>query len=799
MRHDMVCAVRALYRSPGSTLILLVTLALAIGANASIFSVAHALLLRPFPFPEPDRLVQVSSLIGEDSGRLSVREVVDLNERTRLFEAFAGYAHTSYNFNGNGGPPENFVVTRTTHQLFDVLGVQLAHGRPWSAIYDRSRSFEIVLGYDLWVRRFAADPAIVGKPVMMDGYPNVVAGVLPPGIGFPGREAVYRTWGIATDPQTYEDRRRREVLAVARLKSGVTFAQAEAELAAVSRQLAQEAPDTNGAVRFVMRPLRDAYVGEVRPYLVLLTLAVGLVLLMACVNVTSLLLARATGRDREMATRVALGAGRWRLIRQSLIECLVLAAIAGALGLALAHAATTVTTRLVRAELPPWMDIRTDVSVLGFVLVVSLTTALLAGLLPAVKQAGGRLVARLNEGTRGAAGASRLRNGLVIAQVAFALTLLVGAGLLLQSFQRLRAVELGFRPERLLTFHVGLSWNKYGLQKARRFHDGVLDGLRALPGVEDAVVNTKLPVAAPPAAATMALRHQATDRERQQNPFVSFQQVTPTYHRAMGIPLVRGRLFEAGDNDSPMRVALVSEALAERLWSDRDPLGEQVLPDDLSGFRREWFTVVGIVGNVKHDSPTGADGLTLYVPIGQAGLQSFDFAVRTSGDPRLLAPLVPRVVAAVDPGQPISRLGTMEEIVADSVWQRSLATRLFTAFGALALALACAGLYGVVAYNVARRQREIGIRSALGAQRQDVLRLILWDGLALILPGLAVGATCAVLAGRAMSGLLFEVDPADARTVAIAASVLLLAALAACLIPARRAAALDPLVALRHE
>jgi putative ABC transport system permease protein len=267
----------------------------------------------------------------------------------------------------------------------------------------------------------------------------------------------------------------------------------------------------------------------------------------------------------------------------------------------------------------------------------------------------------------------------------------------------------------------------------------------------------------------------------------------------MGIPLIRGRLFEARDNDSPMRVALVSEALAERLWPDRDPLGEQILPDDLGGFKREWFTVVGIVGNVKHDSPTGADGLTLYVPIGQAGLQSFDFAVRTSGDPRLLAPLVPRVVAAVDPGQPISRLATMEEIVADSVWQRSLATRLFTAFGVLALALACAGLYGVVAYNVARRQREIGIRSALGAQRGDVLRLILFDGLKLILPGLAAGGLCAILAGRAMSGLLFEVDPGDSGTVVIAAGVLLLAGLAACLIPARRAAALDPLVALRRE
>jgi putative ABC transport system permease protein len=387
----------------------------------------------------------------------------------------------------------------------------------------------------------------------------------------------------------------------------------------------------------------------------------------------------------------------------------------------------------------------------------------------------------------------------VIAQVAFALTLLAGAGLLLQSFQRLQAVELGFRPEHLLTFHVGLSWNKYGLQKARAFHEGVLEGLRALPGVEDAFVNTHLPVAGRPEAAIVALRHQTTERERQQNPFVSFQQVTPGYHTGMGISLIQGRLFEAGDNDGSMRVALVSEALAARLWPNCDPIGEEILPDDLDGWKRNWFTVVGVVGNVKQDSLTGADGLTLYVPIGQAGLQSFDFAVRTSGDPRLLAPLIPRVVAAVDPQEPFSGLATMEEIVADTVWQRTLATRVFTVFGALAVALACIGLYGVVAYNVARRQREIGIRGAMGAQRRDVLRLILRDGLALIIPGLAAGVVCAVLAGRAMSALLFHVDPSDAGTVAIAGGVLLLAAVSACAIPARRAAALDPLVALRRE
>jgi len=408
-------------------------------------------------------------------------------------------------------------------------------------------------------------------------------------------------------------------------------------------------------------------------------------------------------------------------------------------------------------------------------------------------------VARRAAGARGAAGASRLRSGLVIAQVAFALVLLTGAGLLLRSSERLRGVELGFRPERLLTFHVGLSWNRYGLQRAHRFQQDVLDGLRALPGVEGAFLNTKLPLIGRPEVARVTLPGQATEREIQANPLVSFQQVTPNYHQGLGIALLRGRFFEDRDDAGAPRVALVSEALATRLWPGRDPIGQRILPDDLSGFKRDWVAVVGVVGNVKHDSPTGADGLDLYVPVGQAGLQSSDFLVRTAGDPRDLAPLVDRVVAAVDPEEPISRLATMEEIVADTMWQRSLATRLFTAFGALAMALACAGLYGVVAYNVGRRQREIGIRGALGARPRDVLRMVLADGLKLIIPGLAAGFVGAVVAGRAMSGLLFEVDPADAAILTIAICVLLAAGAAACVVPARRAAALDPLVVLRRD
>jgi putative ABC transport system permease protein len=797
--QDITSALRMLRKGPSSALVLLTTLALGIGANAAMFSVAHALLLRPFPFPDPDRLFHIYALVGDDKSRLSVREIADLNERAQVFTAVAGYAHTSYNYNGNGGASENFVVTRTTHQLFDVLGITPLLGASWPAIDDRSRSFDIAITHDLWVRRFNADPAIIGTHVRMDGYPNQVTAVLPPGFSFPANEQVYRSWGIEEDPQTYERRSRREVLAIARLKPNVTREQADAALAALSRQLAADAPETNASVRFAMEPLRETYAGQVRPYLILLMIAVSVVLLMACVNVTSLLLARASGRDREMAVRAALGAGRLRLFRQSLIESVVLSALGGALGIGVAHWGTIAVTSLVRAQLPPWMDIRTDVTVVAFLAVVSLTTALLAGVLPALKLSGHGLIDRLKEGARGSASGSRLRNGLVVAQMSFAMALLVGAGLLIQSFQRLQSVDLGFNPERLLTFHVGLSWNKFDLPDARRFQRDVLAGLKQLPGVEDAFLNTQLPLTGRTSVVHIALPGQDSDNARVANPLVTFQQVSTNYHRGLGIQLVRGRLFDERDHEHAPRVALVSESLAARLWPDREPIGQQLRPDDHFIWNREWVTVVGVVGNVKHDSPAGVAGLDLYLPFEQAGLQSADFLVRAAGDPMALAPAVARVVAAVDPEEPLAHLLTMEQIVANTVWQRSLATRVFTMLGALALALACAGIYGVIAYNVSRRQREIGIRGALGAQRRDLLRLVLSDGLALIVPGVVLGLATSLVGMRVMAHLLFEASVVDLAALAGATVVLLAAGLLACFLPARRAARLDALVALRHE
>jgi predicted permease len=796
---DVRHAVRSLRTSPATTAVLLATLALGIGANTAMFTVANALLLRPFPFADPDRLVRVHARMGDDQSRLSVREVADLNERAQSFVGFAGYRDSAYNFNGHGGPAEHFVITRVTHHIFDVLGVQPVLGRPWSPLADRTRSFEVALTHDVWVRRFNADPTIIGQHVMMDGYPNTVAAVLPPDFTFPARAALLRTWGINRDPSSYGQRTRRDALVVARIKPGVAFVQAQAELHGIARQLARDFPSTNTGVQLTVEPLRDMYVGHVRPYLLLLSGAVSLVLLMACVNVTNLLLTRATGRHREMAVRAALGASRWRLVRQALVESLVLSAFGGLLGVAFALWALRVLSTMIRGELPPWMDIRVDGVVLVFVTLVSVATALGAGLLPAVAGVRHRLAEQLKEGARGSGGRSRVRNGLVVSQVGLAVVLLVGAGLMVQSFQRLQAVDLGFRPERLVTFHVGLSWNKYDLGRATSFQTRVLEGLRTLPEVEGAFLNTNLPLTGRTSMVPISLPGQASESDRIQNPLVSFQQVSAGYHRGLGIRLLRGRLFEHTDDERAARVAVVSESLATQLWRGRDPIGQQLQPDINAPWRRDWVTVIGVVGDVKHDAPSGTGGLDLYVPYTQAGSQVADFVVRTSGDPNRLLRAVEQVVARVDPEEPVSDVATMDQVVADTVWQRTLATRLFTLFGALALVLACGGLYGVIAYGVSRRMREIGIRGALGARREDVIRMVLADGLRVALPGVALGLIAAAFVGPVLRGVLFEVGPADLVTLAGAPLILLAAAMVACYLPARRAARVDPLTALREE
>jgi putative ABC transport system permease protein len=797
---DVRYALRQLARSPGFSLAVVLTLALGIGANTAIFSFVNALLVRPFPFANPDRLVEVYGLNGSDKSRLSMREVADLNESAKLFEEFAGYNNTGYNYSGDGGQAEHYLITRSTHNLFHVLGVMPALGSTWPAISDRSRDFQIVLTHDLWTRRFQSDPAIVGKQVLMDGYPNTVVGVAAPGFKFPVREALFRCWGIDPNPRSYEERHRRALFVVGRLKRGVSLEQGRDELAAIGQRLARDFPLTNSRIRLGMAPLRDVYTGGVRPYLLLLLGAVGFVLLIACANVANLMLARSTGRKREMAIRVALGAAKSRLVRQVLVESMVYSAIGGVIGIGIALLALRVLTQIITVELPAWMDVRIDGAVLVYMLGVTVLTSLLAGLLPAVRGARRDVQEALKQGAAGSTKPSRALKPMVTAEVAFASVLLVGAGLMMQSFARLLDVDLGFRTDHMYTFKMGLSWRKYNLERSRELARRVLEQLAQIPGVTAVATDTSLPLAPRSGGLPVRLEGQTTTAEEAANPTVALHQVSPNYHQVMGIPLLDGRQLNDLDHLSNPRVAVVSERLAKRFWPGQNPIGKRVLPADLMGpYRAVWLTVVGVVGNVRYGGPAGEVGIDLYVPYQQAGSQGPNFVVRTAVEPESIHRQVLQAVAKVDAEEPPSEMLTMDQVLNRTIWQRKLAGVVCSILAGLALLLAAIGIYGVIAYSVSQRVREIGIRTALGAARGDILLMVAAEGARFVMPGIAMGIALGLALARAVSTLLFQISPYDPITLGGVLLALILVASCACLVPALRAARVDPLLALRTD
>jgi len=775
------------------------TLAIAIGANTAIFSFVNSLLLRPFPFPDPDRLVEVYSFNGIERSRLSFREVEDLNERAKSFEGFAAYRDSAYNYAGADGNAEHLLITRVTGNLFRVLGYGMEAGKTWPALSDRSRDFQIVLTHEFWTRRFHSDPGVIGTQVLMDGFPNTVAGIAPPGLTFPSRVALFRCWGIDRDPNAYDQRDRRIARVIGRLKPGVSRQQGQAELASIASNLARDFPSTNARIDFRLAPLRDVYAGQVRPYLYLLLGAVGFVLLIACANVANLLLSKSAARGREMSIRTALGANRARLIRQVAFESLLYSSLGACLGLPIAAWAVRAIAHMITADLPPWMEVRTDGTVLLFLSGTALATALLAGVIPAIRMSGKDARAGLAEGGRGSARHTRLLGCMVTAEAAFAAVLLAGAGLMMQSFLRLQTVDLGFRTERLLTFHVGLSWKKYNLARARTFAETALHGLSGLPGANEAALTTALPLAGHETSMPISIEGQSRDQQVR-SPLITFQQVSSNFHRILGIPLSRGRYFSDSDRENAPSVALVSEHFAKRFWPGQDPIGKRVLPDDvLQPWTPRWLTVVGVVGDIRHDSPSSEPGLDVYMPFAQAGAQYGDFVVRTSVAPMALMRDALKVVSAIDREEPASEWLTMQEVVDRTIWQRRVAGVVSASFAAVALLLASIGIYGVIAYGVNLRVREMGIRAALGAPPASIVRMILCDAARYIVPGIAAGLALALALGRLVSNLLYGITANDPFTFGGTAAVLTLVAIVACLVPATRAAKLDPIRALRNS
>jgi len=815
--QDMRYGLRMLAKSPGFSALVILTLALGIGANTAIFSVVNAVLLRPLPFEEPDRLVQIwhtppqASFPGIPTFSVSPANFLDWRARSQAFEGMSAYGFGQYTLTGTGHP-EAVRMVAVTSGFFSILRAQPLLGRAFLAEEDSpGREHEVVLSYNLWRGRFGADRDIVGKNIALNGQAFTVIGVMGPNFEFP----------ISTDPNyspqmwkplawTDQERAIRDnhnYAVVARLKDGVTLQQARAELDSVSNQLAQQYPADDKGWGATAIPLREDLVGDVRPALLILLGAVALVLLIACANVANLLLAKAMSRRKEIAIRVAMGASRPRLLQQGISETVLMALAGGALGLVFAHYGVILIVRFLAQRLPRSTEIGLDGWVFTFALGISLLTGIAVGLLSSLRFAKNDVSESLKQGlgrTSSDSGGTRTRNILVVSEVALSLMLLIGAGLLIRSLSVLRHVNPGFDASRLLTLEVAIPSTKFSepMQQVRYF-DRVLDQVRGLPGVQSAGLIDSLPLSGG--------SHQPVSVEGRpvvpmaDQPEVDVRLISPGYISAMHIALLSGRDIDQSDVQGRPGAVLISQSFAKLFWPNENPIGKHLT---LYFFRDLPRVVVGVVADVKLDAlnetrPTPA----LYTPLAQVApttggtWHSFglNLAVRTNADPLNVASMVANSIREVDAEVPLLNIQTMEESVSASLSPQRFTMLLLVVFAGTALLLAAAGIYGVMAYMVTRRTQEIGVRMALGAAASDVLRLVIGQGMWTTAIGVAIGIGGAFALTRTMQSLLFGVSTTDPMT--LAGVVLLLAAVSvfACWVPARRATKVDPLVALRYE
>lgn len=808
MMRNIRYAGRMLLKSRGFALVAIVTLALGIGANTAIFSVANALLLRPLPYAHPERLVLVYAARADAAGAIqpfSFPRATFLGEKSRAFSGFAPFTSENFNLTGRGDP-EQLSAARVGWNFFDVLGVRPAIGRAFLPEEDRPGAKAVCLiSHALWTRAFAARANIAGQNITLDATPYTIVGVLPRGFEFEALGTGVDLWAprvfdlnITTPAQI-----RAGVgflNAVARLGPGVGAGQADAEMDILDRQYKREnprMPDADPAQTIHARDLQEQTVSNVRTAVLILCGAVGLLLLIACANVLALLLSRALARRKEIAIRAALGAGRAALMGQLLAESVLLAMAGGALGIALSAWGTHALAAMGQGNLPRVEEIGIDWRVMTFTGALSLVTGVLFGLLPAMQLSGQDLNPVLRAEGRGSAGGrrrNRLRSALVVAQVALSMVLLVGAGLLIHSFVRLRQVDGGFDAHNVLTMKIALPPARYPQgPRMAAFYDQAVKRVAAMPGVQSAAVCSALPVR--PVRFSPVLVEGQAEVPLAARPLMAIQMVSPAYFRTLRVALRQGREFTERDDVEAPLVAVVNRTLVRRFWPHENPIGKHLL----LGRMTKPTEVVGVAADVSNLSLAAAPEAEVYLPFAQRPWASMNLILRTASDPHHWAAAARAAVAAVDRDQPVTAMNTMEEVLATSTAQRRFSVFLLGVFSTIAMALAAVGLYGAIAYSVAERTAEMGIRLALGATAGDILRMIVGHGLTLALAGLATGAVAALALTRLMSGLLFQVSAADPAS--FGASALLFAAIAALAsyLPARRATRVDPTEALRCE
>jgi putative ABC transport system permease protein len=797
--HDLRYALRSLRQSRVFTVVALLTLALGIGANTAIFTVVKSVLLEPLPFPEPERIVVVlesNPEAGFEKFTLSPPNFRDIHDQNQVFSAMAAFAGDSIALTGNG-PPERLRARRVTGEFFRVYGSEPLHGRVIGTADDQPDAPPVaVLGHGFWQRRFAGDAAVVGRTLQLDGTPTTVIGVMP--AHFSTTHDLYVP--LALD---YEqaDRGSHWLIGLARLAPGVTLPQARDNLRAITAGLAEAYPESNTGWSAVAEPLHELMVTNVRPALLVLTLAVGLVLLIACANVANLLLSRMALREREIAVRTALGAGRWQLMRQLLIESILLSVGGGLLGFLLAIRGTTLLVALNASDLPRSASIGVDLGVLGFTLVLSLVTGVVFGLLPAFRASRANLQQTLREGGRSSTGmgGQRLRTTLVLAEVSVALVLLIAAGLLIRSFTALVDVDPGFVADNVLTVQLNLPEARYAEEEARSaFYHQLFERLHEVPGVEQAAGVFPMPLT----GSGYMLRFFVEGRPQpppNQELVAHIREVAAGYIETLGIPVYRGRTVSTADDAGAEPVVVLNQSAANRFWPDQDPLGQRITFDDLDAEDLTWWRVVGVVGDVHHESLATATEPEIYRPLLQAPNESVTAVLRTSAAPTSVIDGVRNALIELDPELPLYNIRTLQQIVDESVAQPRFSSLLLGLFAGLALLLAAIGIYGLISYSVTHRLREIGVRLALGAGRGNILRLVLRQGMTPVVIGAVLGIVAALAATRLLASLVFDVSPADPLTFAAVTTLLLVIALLACLLPALRAIRVEPMVVLRDE
>ena len=799
---DLRYALRQLRKSPGFTVIAIATLALGIGANVAIFSVVNAVLLRPLPYKDPDRLVYVWSAEkarGVDQSTVSIPDLQDWQRQNRVFDGIAAVSEARFNFSG-GELPMQLNGLFATANLFDVLAVNPELGRTFAPEEEQwGRHRVVILSHSLWQQAFGGDRAVLGRKVTLNAEPYTVIGVLPAAVSSPDPEI--KLWVPASAPPGAEISRQNRFLRVlARLKPGVSARQAQAEMSAIAGRLEQTYQEDKGVTCYLVSA-RDQIVGGVRNALLVLLSAVGLVLLIACTNVASLLLARSAERHTEFAIRAVLGSGRARIARQLLTESLLLGLCGGGAGIVLAVWSTHYLRQVLSDQLPRSQDIHPDVPVLLFAASLSVVTGLCFGFGPALQWFRASKNDSLKEKSRGTAGGvrtRRIRNFLVVGEVALALTLLAGAGLLVDSFRHLRSVNPGFVPERVLTAEISLPSAKYrGDSQRITFFQNLLERLRGFPAIQSAGATLSMPLGGGGRYwMDLEIEGHPKATSRESVPYVSFSQITPGYLEALRIPLQAGRTFDEHDNSNSQKVALVSQSLARRFFSNENPIGKTIRVNSTA------YVVVGIVGDAVIDNMKDAGLAAVYVVHSQAtdgASGDMLLAIRTAVEPLSITETLRDVVRSLDKDQSIADIRTLEQTIDTSLGQPRLNTWLLATFAALALVLALIGIYGVTSYSVTQRIQEIGIRMALGAERGDVLSLVVKHGIGLTAAGVVLGLIGAAALTRFLKSLLYGVQPIDWATFLIASAILAATALLASYIPARRAARVDPMVALRYE